>query len=283
MLLSLSTILTLWWVTVAAQASGQIEWHTTSRDLEYKLSKREPLQFSSPVRSPSAVSSTGVQTVVVDENKKFQTIFGIGSSLESSTCHNLMRMTEADRSDTLKKLLDPQDGIGMSLMRITVATSDFCPLPFYSYDDSEYPDESLSGFSISKDEDFILPVLRDAAKKYTAGPDGLRFFASTWSPPAWMKTTNTLQGGRYNTAYFPHYAQYILKFINAYRNEGIEVAGLTPQNEPLQNEDTYPTTLLLPEEEAELIRDHLGPLLQDPSNNCTTSIWCFDHNFKTLF
>lgn len=275
-----STILVLCYAIIAAHASVEVRWFTTSRNLDYKLSERDPVQFS-PIDSVTS-NATG-KTIFFDENKRFQTIFGIGSSLESSTCYNLMRMTEADRSDTLKKLLDPVDGIGMSLMRITVATSDFCPLPFYSYDDAASPDEDLSGFSIEKDEEFILPVLRDVARTYTAGPDGLRFFASTWSPPAWMKTSNTLQGGRYNTAYFPQYALYLLKFINAYKDEGIEITGLTPQNEPLQNEDTYPTTLLLPEEEAEFIRDHLGPLLHDPSSNCSTAIWCFDHNFNTLF
>lgn len=274
------TILTLCLTVIAAQAAVEVQWFTTSRDMEYKLTERDPIQFDTVLSSPDDVVE---KTVVVDEDKKFQTIFGIGSSLESSTCYNLMRMTETDRTNTLKMLLDPEDGIGMSLMRITVATSDFCPLPFYSYDDAESPDESLSGFSIQRDEEFILPVLREAAQKYASGSDGLHFFASTWSPPAWMKTTNTLQGGRYNTSYFPQYAQYLLKYINAYKNEGIEIAGLTPQNEPLQNEDSYPTTLLLPGEEAELIRDHLGPLLQDPANNCSTSIWCFDHNFNTLF
>ena len=275
----LFSLLSLFVVIVAGEVGPDISWVSTTRDLEYKLTPQESIQFVRPVVSSYATD----KTIHVNEEKKYQTIFGMGSSLESSTCFNLMRMTESDRTETLKRLLDPVEGIGMSLMRVTVGTSDFCPLPFYSYDDSDTPDDDLSGFTIEKDEDFILPVLREAARKYSEGSDGLRFFASTWSPPSWMKTSGKLQGGRYNTSYFHVYAQYLLKYINAYKNEGIDITALTPQNEPLQNEETYPTSLLLPDEETEMIRDHLGPLLADPANNCSTSIWCFDHNFNTLF
>lgn len=75
------------------------------------------------------------------------------------------------------------------------------------------------------------------------------------------------------------YAQYLLKFLDAYKQEGIDVIALTPQNEPLQNENTYPTALFPPNLETDLIRDHLGPLLQ----NSSTKIWCFDHNYRDLF
>lgn len=255
-----------------------VNWFTSSRDGTYNLTVRDPISFD------SMTNATAVEnTIFIDETLQFQKIFGIGNSLEASSCYNLMRMDAATRSDTLEKILDPVKGIGMSLMRVTIATSDFCPLPFYTYDDMPpgETDVSMDHFSIARDEEFILPVLREAASKYTSGEDGLRFFASSWSPPAWMKTSGKLEGGQYDTSQFGSYSQYVLRFLQAYEKEGIHITALTPQNEPLQNEETYPTTYLPPLQEADLIRDYLGPLLKQ--ENVSTDVWCFDHNFNTLF
>ena len=43
---------------------------------------------------------------------------------------------------------------GMTLGRVTIATSDFTPLPFYSYDDLADPnatDNNLTHFSVERD------------------------------------------------------------------------------------------------------------------------------------
>lgn len=255
-----------------------VDWYTSSRDGIFSLTERDPISFDS-----MSNTTTDAYTIIIDENVQFQKIFGIGNSLEASSCYNLMRMDAVTRSETLEKILDPVKGIGMSLMRVTMATSDFCPLPFYSYDDmpAGESDVSMAHFSIARDQDFILPVLREAASKYTSGDDGLRFFASSWSPPAWMKTSGKLEGGQFDTSHFDSYSQYILRFLQAYEKEGIHIAALTPQNEPLQNEETYPTTYLPPNQEADLIRNYLGPLLKQ--ENVSTDVWCFDHNFNTLF
>lgn len=152
------------------RSDGDIEiYHvSTSRDMNHTLTTMSPSFFSADE------SISGDLTVLIDEEQQFQSIFGIGSSLESSTCYNLMLMAEEDRKMTIDRLFDPVDGIGLNLMRITAGTSDFCPLPFYSYDDAlegEGPDLSLSGFSIEKDNDFILPVLRDTLKYAKIGTE----------------------------------------------------------------------------------------------------------------
>lgn len=261
---------------VHVHAGGvEIQHIETTRDMSNTLSSKDSVYFSSPTGSSS---DEGLLEIAVDEEKKYQTIYGIGSSMESSTCYNLMRMNEEDRHDTLKKIFDKEEGIGMNLMRLTVATSDFCPPPFYSYDDSDEPDLNLSKFTIEQDREFILPVLKETLDYVnTDSENSLKFFASSWSPPGWMKTSGKLEGGEYNPDYLEHYADYLVKFLDAYEAEGIPISALTPQNEPLQDEDTYPTTKFPPELEVELIGKHLGPKLANKS----TDIWCFDHNWNT--
>lgn len=73
------------------------------------------------------------------------------------------------------------------------------------------------------------------------------------------------------------YARYLLKFIQDYASRGIHLHAITVQNEPLSVNKRYPTTLMLPQAQAELIAHHLGPLLRNSSLN--VRIWGFDHNF----
>lgn len=267
--------------TAAASVSVEVHHVSTSRDMNCTLTSLASSFFA----IGNASSSADTVDVIIDEAQQFQSILGIGSSLESSTCFNLMQMTNEDRQMTIARLFDPVDGIGLNLMRLTVATSDFCPLPYYSYDDAPEggpPDLSLSGFSIERDEEFILPVLRDTLQYANTGSvNNLRYFASSWSPPGWMKTSGRLEGGEYNPDYLEHYAKYLLKFIEAYEAEGIKISALTVQNEPLQNEDTYPTAYLPADLEIELIGKHLGPMLTN--HNISTDIWCFDHNWNTPY
>ena len=65
----------------------------------------------------------------------------------------------------------------MTLGRVTIATSDFTPLPFYSYDDLADPnatDNNLTHFSVERDEKYVLPAIsqgpspRRAARVQTA-------------------------------------------------------------------------------------------------------------------
>jgi O-glycosyl hydrolase len=89
----------------------------------------------------------------------YQRVTGIGASLEASTCYNIARLTPAARAELMQQLFHVDEGIGLSLMRVTIGTSDFTPPPYYSYDDSLQPDPSLSNFSVSADRSFIIPCI----------------------------------------------------------------------------------------------------------------------------
>jgi O-glycosyl hydrolase len=268
-----------------------ISWFLTSSDLKSALAPQKSLQWTPQNITPLPSSHL---VISVNESNKYQSLVGqsypisvvllkmhlcyagIGSSLEASTCFNMFRLDAEARADLLTELFDLSSGIGLSLMRITIGTSDFTPLPFYSYDDQILPDPELSNFSISKDEDFIIPCIQQAMK--AAAGNELTLFASPWSGPPWMKTSKTLQGGSLIPMYYDSYSRYLLKFVQAYERAGVPIHAITPQNEPLVNSSSYPSTLMLPHEEAELISKHLGPIFAQFSPN--TKIWCFDHNFE---
>jgi len=164
-------------------------------------------------------------------------------------------------------------GLRLSLGRTCIGSSDYSRSA-YSFDDSTTPDPELKDFSIAHDRDYILPTLREAL----AANAELFFFSAPWSLPGWMKAGNSLLGGSMRKQYFSSYAQYFVKFLQAYRAEGVKIKTLTVQNEV----DTYqdgriPATLWGQEYETSFIQEFLGSALRNASLD--TKIWLLDHNY----
>ncbi|MEQ9379303.1 MAG: glycoside hydrolase family 30 beta sandwich domain-containing protein [Pirellulales bacterium] len=256
-----------------------VQWWLTTKDLDQKL-KQQPALEMTPSANPS---SAGTNVIVVDERHRFQTILGLGSSLEPSTCFNLWQLPEEMRAEVLRRLVHPEEGIGINLARICIGTPDFTADAWYSYDDvpAGEQDLELERFSIEQDRRYILPVLKQALK---VNPD-LLFFASPWSPPGWMTSTDDMIGGHLLPEFYDVYARYLVKFIQAYQEEGVPIHAITVQNEPGVDRNgeaprwRYPSCRYRGEQERDLIRDHLGPALVKAG--LTTQIWCYDHNFNT--
>ena len=231
-----------------------VSWVMTEELGDSRLEPQKPLSFSE-----KESINPDVVRISVNATKTYQSILGIGSSLESSSCYNFMRLNDVTRRDVLKKLFDIDEGIGMYLMRITIGTSDFCPPPYYSYDDVTLgqTDYSLKGFSTKEDEQFIVPLIQEAiaiSKESLRNKDELLFFASPWSGPNFLKNHGSLIGGRLkdDSLSMETYARYLVKFIETYRDEyNINITALTVQNEPMANQ-TYPSTFMSPRQEAKL-------------------------------
>jgi len=253
----------------AANPQPAVEWWSSSEDLKHKLTPQPALKFAPDL-------SATPPRVRVDEAASCQSILGLGSSFEHSTCHNLNLLPPDRREQVIESLVHPTKGIGMSLMRICIGTPDFTASPWYTYDDMPpgQKDPELKRFSIAKDREYVLPVLKAACR---INPE-LKFFASPWSPPAWMKTNDRIGGGRINPEHFRPFAEYLARFVEAYREEGIAVHAITIQNEPEYAPETYPTCRWSAAEQRDFIRDHLGPVFQ--ARKLSTLIWCFDHNFN---
>jgi O-glycosyl hydrolase len=255
---------------MATGALGQtVQWWVSSADLNAKLTPQTDLAFTEK-------NTGGERAIQIDERTSYQSILGLGNSLEHSTCYNLSLLPAERREKAVESLVHPEKGIGMSLMRICIGTPDFTASPWYTYDDMPpgEKDPELKHFSIAKDREYVLPVLKLAKK---VNPQ-LKFFASPWSPPAWMKTNDRIGGGSINPEHFGPLAEYFARFVKAYQAEGIEIHAVTIQNEPEYAPGTYPTCRWTADQQQDFIRDHLGPVFR--ARGLRTRIWCYDHNFN---
>ena len=242
----------------------------SSQDMSRLLEPQPALRFGGPAPQPAQI--------VIDDGQTYQSIVGLGSSLEGSTCFNISKLPLDEQRDVVRKIVHPEDGAGMNLMRICIGTADFTGSPWYTYDDMPKgkTDRKLKHFSIGKDREYVLPVLKMALE---INPD-LRFVASPWSPPGWMTTNDRIGGGRILPEHFNAYARYLAKFIQAYQAEGIPIYAITVQNEPDYNPPTYPTCRWTGEQQRDFFRDHLGPEFE--RQGIRAKVWCWDHNYDKL-
>lgn len=211
-------------------------------------------------------------SIRLNPGTKFQTILGFGGAFTDATCYMFNQLAPAAREQLFHEMFHPSE-MGLSTGRVCLGASDYST-KLYSYDDGE-PDPDLKRFSIDHDREYILPMLRQARQ---ANPD-LFLFSTPWSPPGWMKFNNSMLGGSMRNYYFPVYAQYYLKFLQAYAAAGVPVQALTTQNEVDTDQDgRMPACLWGQEYEISFVRDYLGPLLQ--KNKIPTKIWVLDHNYN---
>jgi glucosylceramidase len=265
----------------AAQELSAHLWISTP-DGAHRMSGPTPIPFGQG-SGASGTDAGGIYETAVDPARTGQTMLGLGSSLEHSTCWNLSLLDPVERQRVVERIVHPERGIGMNLMRVCIGTPDFTGEPWYSYNDLPpgETDPELKRFSIEKDRAYILPVLRLALQANPA----LLYFASPWSPPGWMKTTGSLTGGSVKPEWYPTYAQYFVRFVQAYAAEGIPIYAVTVQNEPgvdrARSKDPrwhYPSCGWTAEQERDFIRDHLGPAFR--RTGLETQVWCYDHNYN---
>jgi glucosylceramidase len=227
---------------------------------------------------PFSTAPTNVQTVVVDPTQTFQTMTGFGGSVTDASASVLYTLPAAQRAQVMASLFSPHGGDGLDYLRQPIGGSDMVATGPYTYDDlpAGRTDYSMARFSVAHDQTQILPLLREAEH---LNPQ-LQIMASPWSPPAWMKDSGSLLSGRLiaSPQIYHAYALYLLKFIEAYRAEGVDVDAITMQNEPQnRHSDTYPGTDMPSWQEAAVIED-LGPMLK--AAHLHTQIFAYDHNWS---
>jgi glucosylceramidase len=249
----------------AAANSGKAEsWITTTDELS-KLKKQNDLVFNSEMNSN--------QTISVDASQKFQTIEGFGFSLTGGSAQAILKLDKAKREVLLQELFSrKEDAIGLSYLRISIGASDLNETVF-SYDDMPegQTDLKLEHFNLGPDLKDVVPVL----KEILAINPKIKIMGSPWSPPVWMKDNGSSKGGSLQPKYYQVYAEYFVKYIQAMKAEGIVIDAITPQNEPL-HPGNNPSLLMLAEQEADFIGNHLGPAFAKAK--IKTKIVIYDHN-----
>ena len=224
-----------------------------------------------------AVSATPSATTIinVDPSVTYQDFVGVGASITDASAYLIQNKLGASARDDLLKELFTKDGIGLNFTRLTIGASDFSQT-HYSYDDvpSGQTDVNLTKFSIDSAKTNLLPVLKSAI----ALNPSLKIMASPWSPPAWIKTSNSMINGTLRPEFYGAYANYFLKYIQSMKAEGVDIFAITMQNEPSFSPPNYPGMIITAIERANFIKNHLGPLLASQSPN--TAIMEWDHNWN---
>jgi len=249
---------------LAAPAISPLRAWITAGDERFKPLAVQPWQTASGVSQ---------STVEVNASKRFQSILGFGAAFTDASCYLFSRMESVQRRALIEEFFGPQ-GLQFSMGRTCIGSSDYS-LSAYSYDDSATPDPELKSFSIAHDRDYILPTLQEALR---INPD-LFLFSTPWSPPGWMKSGGSLLGGAMRKQYFASYADYFVKFLQAYKAEGVNIGAVTAQNEvDTEQEGRMPAALWGQEYEMAFVKEFLSPAIRNASLD--TKIWLLDHNYS---
>lgn len=186
----------------------------------------------------------------------FQTITGFGGSFTEASAYLINNLSPEKRQEVLKAYFG-DEGARYSLTRTHINSCDFS-LSQYAY--SEDPNDlKLEKFDISPDKKDIIPFIQDAMK---TSSDGFKIIASPWTAPPYMKDNNHWVGGKLLPKYQDTWALYFAKYIQAFKKEGIDIWGVTVENEPLGNGNNWESMHYSPEEMRDFINEHLGPKLE---------------------
>lgn len=249
-----------------AQKKGEVAVWLTNPDKSALFERQnEVLHFTKAAAQDPAID--------VDGQRKYQPIDGFGYALTGGSAQHLIRMEPAHRAALLRELFSTMgNGIGVSYLRLSIGASDLNDHVF-SYDDVPpgETDPEMAKFSLGPDRADVIPVMKEILE---ISP-GIRILGSPWSAPAWMKTNNSVKGGKLKPEYYDAYAEYFVRYIAAMKAEGIRIDAITIQNEPL-NEKNTPSMQMLAPEQAAFIKNHLGPAFRRAG--ITTKIILYDHN-----
>ncbi len=245
--------------------------YTTAHNSNQKLTLTDTLVFND-FRQPLETETD----IVVDPSKQFQTFLGIGGALTDAAAETFYKLPKENQERFMEAYFDTEKGIGYSLARTTIHSCDFSS---NSYTYVEEGDTTLKTFNINHDKKYRIPFIKLAIK---ASGGKLTTYTSPWSPPAFMKTNNNmLQGGKLKPEFYQPWANYYVKFIEAYEKEGIPIWGLTIQNEPMAVQ-RWESCIYSAEEERDFLKNYLGPTLEKNSLG-DKKIIVWDHNRDLLF
>ncbi|MDP4512017.1 glycoside hydrolase family 30 beta sandwich domain-containing protein [Nonomuraea turcica] len=244
----------------SAQAATPVQVWLTTADGSAKLTRQPDIAFGA---TPLA------RNVMVSPAETHQTMAGFGASITGASASLIAAMPTGQRNALMADLFQTA---GLNYLRQPIGATDFNrTADFYTYDDGA-ADPTLSRFSVQRDEtENILPLVRQARQLNPA----LKVMGSPWSAPAWMKDSNNLNGGSLKSEYVGTYADYLVKFVQAYGAAGVPVGDLTVQNEPLFT-TSYPSMAMSSQQQADLIKLLDSKLT---AAGLTTRIWAYDHNW----
>lgn len=231
------------------------------------------LQKQTAILGFAGTANAGGPVITVDSAAGFQSIDGFGYTLTGSSALLMKNLGATQRASLITDVFGTgASSIGVSYLRISIGASDLSPSVF-TYDEMPVgqTDPTLANFSLAPDEAELIPVLKEIL---LVNPS-IKIMGSPWTAPTWMKDNKSFIGGSLLPQYYAAYANYFVKYIQQMQGKGITINAITIQNEP-QHGGNNPSMLMSSSQQADFIKNHLGPAFQAAS--ITTKIIIWDHN-----
>ena len=239
--------------------------YATVQDSDLKLSLTGNYKFNNAIQPLETEVA-----IFVNTNKTFQTMLGIGGAITDASAVVFAKLPK-DKQEEFLQAYYSKNGIGYNIIRTSIHSCDFSPESFTYVEEG---DKDLTTFSIEKDKEFRIPMIKKAMDLIK---NDVVFYASPWSPPPFMKgKKDMLQGGKLLPAFYQSWATYYTKFIKAYEAEGMPVWGVTIQNEPMAIQ-RWESCIYTAEEERDFLKNYLGPTFEKEGLG-DKNIVVWDHN-----
>ncbi len=228
--------------------------------------------------APSPVDKTAKagEVIRIDPRRQHQRIAGFGAAITEGSAWLIRHGMSESQRDALMRELFTRDGngLGFEFTRLTIGASDFSR-SHYSLDDmpAGQSDPELKHFSLAKEREDVIPAVKQAL----ALNPRLQVMASPWSAPGWMKTTDSLVQGQLKPEFYGAFANYMVRYVEEMKAEGVPIFALTLQNEPHFEPGDYPGMRMPPATRAAVVGQHLGPLLK--AKGMKTQLLEWDHNW----
>ncbi|MEL6537064.1 MAG: glycoside hydrolase family 30 protein [Bacteroidota bacterium] len=195
--------------------------------------------------------------VTIRPETTYQTVTGFGGSFTESSAYLLNQLSKEKRQEILQAYFG-MEGARYSLTRTHINSCDFSQSQ-YSYAPVA-DDRELVNFSVEEDMDDIIPMIKEAM---AISEEGFKIISSPWTAPPWMKDNQEWVGGKLLPAYYDTWALFFSKYLKAYQDQGIDIWGLTVENEPHGNGNNWESMHYTPQEMTQFVQHHMGPKLEN--------------------
>jgi len=257
-----------------SRAPNIVQWISTTENSPWS-----EIKYTEPENDPD--ESIDLELL---PSQKQQKIDGFGACFNELGWDALNFLQESEREQILYNLFHPDSGLKFNICRMPIGANDYAR-SWYSLNDS-VGDLEMIHFSVDRDETTLIPYIKSALKYR---PD-LKIWGSPWCPPAWMKhnghyacrsdVVNDLppegQGREGSTQFIMEpailkaYADYFIKYLEAYKKNNIEIYAVHVQNEPNSCQN-FPSCIWTSGDLNIFIGKYLGPGFEE--EGLQTEIW----------
>jgi O-glycosyl hydrolase len=207
---------------------------------------------------------------------------GFGAALTDATAQLFAQLKSAN-IDAYNSAMDNLFNLrtGLNILRVPIGSTDFSPDSLqYTMADNEGTQASvndtegpLSNFNMNGANTYIIPFLKDALTRNSA----LKINILPWSPPAWMKTSNSVNSGSLKPGTTNLLTEYLVKSVQGFKDAlGVTPWSLSVQNEP-SNPTAYPSMLMNNDYEVVMLATLRGRLAQQGLGS--VQLWGHEDNF----